>query len=58
MIDQRDRLNAAIEALQGVHRKPPQSEKKPRKKRTFTPAQRKAQAKRMRAFWKAKKANA
>jgi uncharacterized membrane protein len=68
LIAERDRLNAAIAALQGGaavtkrRGRPPKNasseaatEKLARNKRTFTPAQRKAQAKRMKAYWAAKK---
>ncbi len=67
LIAERDRLNRAIEALQGPtkHRgRPPKNALlasaevvplKVAKKRTFTVAQRKAQAKRMKAYWAAKK---
>jgi hypothetical protein len=68
LIAERDRLSRAIEALQGPtkHRgRPPKNallagaevvpQKATRKKRTFTAAQRKAQAKRMKAYWAAKK---
>jgi len=69
LIAERDKLNRAIEALQGPtkHRgRPPKNplaaitatvaEPVPtKKKRTFTAAQRKEQAKRMKAYWAAKK---
>jgi hypothetical protein len=67
LIAERDRLNRAIEALQGPtkHRGRPRKNallagaevvpQKATKKRTFTAAQRKAQAKRMKAYWAAKK---
>jgi hypothetical protein len=68
LIAERDRLNAAIEALQGSsgavtkrRGRPPKNatadatEKPTRKKRTFTAAQRKQQALRMRKYWAAKK---
>jgi hypothetical protein len=68
LIAERDRLNVAIAALQGGsvaakrRGRPPKNfspvaiaEKPARKKRSFTPAQRKAQAKRMKAYWAAKK---
>ena len=68
LIQERDRLNVAIEALQGPlkHRGRPAKtaqhetglEKPARKKRTFTAAQRKAQGKRMKAFWAAKRKSA
>jgi hypothetical protein len=71
LIQERDRLNRAIEALQGPLKRRGRPPKNPlasasasiasapvtgtRKKRTFTTAQRKAQAKRMRAYWAARK---
>lgn len=68
LIAERDRLNKAIEVLQGTKRRgrPPKNpvtasiasaaELAPaRKKRTFSAEQRKAQAKRMKAYWAAKK---
>jgi hypothetical protein len=64
LIQERDRLNRAIEVLQGTKRRgrPPKngaaSVDTPapvRKKRTFTAEQRKAQAKRMKAYWATKK---
>ena len=66
LIQERDRLNQAIEALQGpVKRRgrPPKSASSivapgvsvGRKKRAFTAAQRKRQAERMRAYWAAKR---
>jgi hypothetical protein len=71
LIAERDRLNRAIEALQGpVKRRgrPPKSalatislsspepaQPPKRKHRTFTAAQRKQQAARMKVFWAAKK---
>jgi hypothetical protein len=72
LIAERDKLNRAIEALQGptkrMGRPPknalptPTSEEsaQPAKKRhrKFTAAQRKQQAERMKAFWAAKKASA
>jgi hypothetical protein len=71
LIQERDRLNRAIEALQGPlkrrGRPPKHAMTGPtptiatagiRKKRTFTAAQRKEQAKRMKAYWAAKKKNA
>jgi hypothetical protein len=73
LIQERDRLNRAIEALQGPLRRrgrPPKNQLASasasiasapvagtRKKRTFTAAQRKAQAKRMKAYWAARKKN-
>jgi len=65
LISERDKLNAAIAALQGTSttttkrrgrpakNATPEAEAPARKKRT--PAQRKAQAKRMKAYWAAKK---
>jgi hypothetical protein len=65
LIEERDKLNRAIEALQGTKRRgrPPKNQGavappavQPQKRtRTFTPAQRKAQAARMKAYWAAKK---
>jgi hypothetical protein len=68
LIQERDRLNRAIEALQGpvkrrgrppknatVTSNPAVAPLGTRKKRTFTAEQRKAQAKRMKAYWAAKK---
>ena len=66
LIDERDKLNRAIEALQGPAKKrgrPPGSKNSvdavtaaPKKQgRTFTPAQRKAQAARMKKYWSLKK---
>lgn len=71
LIQERDRLNRAIEALQGPLKRRGRPPKNPlassssttspaastRKKRTFTNAQRNAQAKRMKAYWAAKKKN-
>lgn len=60
LIAERDRLNRAIEALQGTKRRgrPPKYASAgdvlaaPKKRgRTFSPAQRKAQAERMRQLW-------
>ena len=70
LIAERDKLNKAIEALQGPTKRmgrPPknalptptsQESAQPAKKRhrKFTAAQRKQQAERMKAFWAAKKA--
>ena len=69
LIAERDRLNRAIEALQGpVKRRgrPPKNalasvvaEAAPtpaRKKRAFSAAQRKAQGEKMKAYWKRRKA--
>lgn len=76
LIAERDRLQAAIDLLQGPVKKrgrpaktPPSwvtstglaatvPEKPARKKRQFTSQQRAAQAKRMKAYWKAKKKSA
>jgi hypothetical protein len=63
LIEQRDRINAAIEVLQGTakRRGRPLGSKNsvsatPKKKgRTFTAAQKKAQAARMKKYWAAKK---
>jgi hypothetical protein len=69
LIKERDKLNRAIEALEGPTKRrgrPPKSataavtvsDPAPvpaKKKRTFTAAQRREQAKRMKAYWAAKK---
>jgi hypothetical protein len=64
LIQERDKLNRAIELLKGEKRRgrPPKivvtavpSENGHKKKRTFSPAQRKQQAARMKAYWAAKK---
>jgi hypothetical protein len=72
LIQERDRLNRAIEALQGPTKRRGRPPKNPlatvaiaataatsdaptRKKRTFTAAQRKQQAERMKKYWAAKK---
>ena len=71
LIAERDRLNRAIEALQGPLKRrgrppktalatifsgaPETAQPAKRKPRTFTAAQRKQQAERMKAFWAAKK---
>jgi hypothetical protein len=67
LIQERDRLNRAIEALQGPTKRrgrPPKnsftaatpvSAAPTAKKRTFTAAQRKQQAERMKKYWAAKK---
>jgi hypothetical protein len=67
LIAERDKLNRAIEALQGPTKRRGRPPKNPlanaasapvpakRKRRKFTAAQRKAQAARMKAFWAAKK---
>lgn len=64
LIQERDKLNRAIESLQGARRRgrPPKSaaavsptEAGPAKRRARTPAQRKAQAKRMREYWAKRK---
>jgi hypothetical protein len=64
LIAERDKLNRAIEALQGPSRRgrPPKDDAAQqetpapvRKKRTFTPAQRREQAKRMKLYWAKKK---
>lgn len=75
LVQERDRLNRAIEALQGPDQmkrrgRPPRdesaetdgvaatAEKTARKKRTFSAAQRKKQAERMKAYWAAKRKQA
>ena len=63
LIQERDKLNKAIEALQGTAKRrgrPPKNasgpvEAAPRKKRTFSAAQRKKQAERMKAYWASKR---
>jgi hypothetical protein len=66
LIQERDKLNRAIEVLQGAKRRgrPPKNPLLPialptengyRKTRTFSAAQRKKQAARMKAYWAAKK---
>jgi len=64
LVAERDKLNRAIEVLQGAKRRgrPPKnplatlsSEAPVRKARTFTAAQRKQQAARMKAYWAAKR---
>lgn len=68
LIQERDRLNRAIEALQGPTKRrgrPPRNPltvsesttvpKPARKKRAFSPAQRKAAAERMRQYWARRK---
>jgi len=61
LVAQRDRLNRAIEALQGpVKRRgrpaaAPNAAPRAQRRRSFTPAQRKAQAERMRAYWAARR---
>ena len=60
LIAERDKLNRAIEALQGSAKRrgrPPKSEatEPKRRGRTFTAAQRKAASERMRRRWAAKK---
>jgi hypothetical protein len=68
LIDERDKLNRAIEALQGPTKRrgrPPKNasiaassepaQPAKRKRRKFSAAQRKQQAARMKAFWAAKK---
>jgi hypothetical protein len=62
-IQERDKLNRAIELLQGEKRRgrPPKDPMAAvaagngQKKRTFSVAQRKKQAERMKAYWAAKK---
>jgi hypothetical protein len=65
LVAERDKLNRAIEALQGATQRrgrqpkadatPAAPDKPARKKRTFTAAQRRQQAERMKAFWAAKR---
>lgn len=63
LIAERDRLNRAIEALQGpaARRGRPPASAAPaaaapkRKRKGMTPAQRKAQSARMKAFWAARR---
>jgi hypothetical protein len=62
LIQERDKINRAIEVLQGSKRRgrPPKSllpavEEPAKNGRTFSPAQRKKQAARMKAYWAAKK---
>lgn len=75
LIQERDRLNQAIAALQGpvarrgrppkngsasgsqtaAAQSGPSAQPAPRKKRSFTAAQRKKQAERMKAYWAAKR---
>jgi hypothetical protein len=71
LIAERDKLNRAIEALQGLTQRRGRPPKNPltvagpaapeptqpakKRRRKFTPAQRKQQAERMKAFWAAKK---
>jgi hypothetical protein len=66
LVEERDRLNRAIDALQGPQRRPGRPAKspvtpaiavtKPKKRgRRFSAAQRKKQAEKMKAFWAAKK---
>jgi hypothetical protein len=64
LIQERDKLNRAIDLLQGQKRRgrPPKTavavatrENGHKKTRTFSPAQRKQQAARMKAYWAAKK---
>ena len=69
LIAERDKLNLAIAALQGdaapkrrgrpakngTTQAEPPTEKPTRKKRNFSPAQRKAAAKRMKQYWAAKR---
>jgi len=67
LVAERDRLNRAIEALQGSgaakrRGRPPaaasgnsSSAAKSRGRRSFSPAQRKAQAERMKAYWAARR---
>jgi hypothetical protein len=64
LVAERDRLNRAIDALQGPAKRrgrPPASAAtsaptgRPRKRKARTAAQRKAQSERMRAFWAARR---
>ena len=69
LVAERDKLNRAIEALQGPTKRrgrqpnsplatpasPEPAQPAKRKRRTFTAAQRKQQAERMKAFWAAKR---
>ncbi len=63
LIQERDKLNRAIEALQGVKRRgrPPKNPAAvveaaaPAKRQGRTPAQRKAQAEKMKAYWAKRK---
>lgn len=69
LIAERDKLNRALEALQGPTKRRGRPPKNPlataapgatsapakRKRRTFSAAQRKQQAERMRAYWAAKR---
>lgn len=66
LVAERDRLNQAIEALQGPRRRgrPPRDMnaassqaggQAPRRRRVFDAAQRKAQSERMKAYWAAKR---
>jgi hypothetical protein len=65
LVQERDKLNRATEVLQGTKRRgrPPKNplavpvaiENGNRKTRTFSAAQRKKQAARMKAYWAAKK---
>jgi hypothetical protein len=68
LIQERDKLNRAIEVLQGAKRRgrPPKNPvalagstgNGQKKSRTFTAGQRKKQAARMKAYWAAKKKSA
>jgi len=65
LVQERDRLNRAIEALQGPLKRlgrPPKSavavEAVPAKRKERTPTQRKAQAKRMKEYWAKRKKEA
>ena len=60
LIAERDKLNAAIEALKGsaLPHATPAASAPTHGKRKFTPAQRRKQAARMKAYWAAKKAAA
>jgi len=66
LVQERDKLNKAIEALQGPAKRRGRPQKNssgpeeaaPKKKRTFSAAQRKKQAERMKAYWAAKRKSA
>ena len=67
LIQERDKLNRAIDALQGPAKRPGRPAvsvsadgvaETPKKKRTFSAAQRKKQAERMKAYWAAKRKSA
>ena len=65
LIAERDKLNRAIEALQGAAKRPGRPPKTPQtaaavvpKRKRRSVAQRKAQAERMKAYWAAKRKKA